>query len=131
MAAAFFNAMADRRAARAESAGSAPAERVHPEVVGAMRELGFDLSSAVPRHLTAELAAGARLLVTMGCGDACPYVPGLRVEDWPLADPKGRSAESVKAIRDEVRLRVADLVSRLGVGAAAEPDAPGRGRTSD
>lgn len=116
MAAAFFRALADPDKATAVSAGTNPAPRVHPEVVEAMAELGFDLGGAVPRRLTAELASGAALLVTMGCGDACPFVPGLRVEDWPLRDPKGQSADAVRAIRDEVRRRVADLVVREGWG---------------
>lgn len=111
MAAAFFNALADPKRARAISAGTAPAERVHPEVVEAMAELGLDLSGARPQRLTAELARGVALLVTMGCGDACPNVPGMRRADWPLADPKGASGAAVRAIRDDVRARVAALVA--------------------
>lgn len=110
MAAAFFDALADPARARAVSAGTAPAERVHPEVVEAMREVGIDLSAARPRELTPELARGAELLITMGCGDACPVVPGLRRGDWPLEDPKGRSAADVRRIRDEIRARVEALV---------------------
>jgi arsenate reductase (thioredoxin) len=112
MAAALFNALADPTAARAVSAGTEPGERVHPEVVLAMREVGIDLSQARPRRLTAELAAGARLLLTMGCGDACPAVPGVAREDWPLADPKGQPLEQVRAIRDQIRARVQALVNR-------------------
>ena len=112
MAAAFFNALADPSKARAISAGTAPGERVHPEVVAAMREAGLDLSGATPQKLTSELAAGASLLVTMGCGDACPYVPGLRLEDWPLPDPKGQPAAVVSGIRDDIRRRVEALVAR-------------------
>ena len=112
MAAAFFNALADPLKARAISAGTAPGERVHPEVVAAMREAGLDLSGATPQKLTSELAAGASLLVTMGCGDACPYVPGLRLEDWPLPDPKGQPAAVVSGIRDDIRRRVEALVAR-------------------
>jgi arsenate reductase len=115
MAAAFFNALADSTKARAISAGTAPGARVHPEVVAAMREAGIDLSGVTPRKLTTELAAGSSVLVTMGCGDACPYVPGLRIEDWPLEDPKGKPAEVVQRIRDDIRGRVADLVAREGV----------------
>ena len=98
----------------ARSAGSRPAGRVHPEVVEAMREVGLDLSSARPQRLTPELAASASLLVTMGCGEACPYVPGLAREDWPLDDPKGQGAEAVRRIRDEIRLRVDQLVADRG-----------------
>ena len=115
MAAAFFNALADSSKARAISAGTAPGERVHPEVVAAMREAGIDLSGVAPRKLTTELAAGASVLVTMGCGDACPYVPGLRIEDWPLEDPKGKPAEVVQRIRDDIRGRVITLIEREGL----------------
>jgi arsenate reductase len=114
MAAAFFNDLADPTVARAVSAGTEPGDHVHPEVVTAMREAGFDVSRAVPRRLTTELARSADLLVTMGCGEACPYVPGLRTEDWPLDDPKGRGAEEVRRIRDQVRERVQALVTREG-----------------
>jgi arsenate reductase (thioredoxin) len=110
MAAAFFAALADPAKARAVSAGTVPAERVHPEVVDAMREVGLDLAQARPQRLTAELAAGAALVVTMGCGEACPVVPGVRREDWPLDDPRGQPPSRVRAIRDEVRRRVAELV---------------------
>ena len=111
MAAAFFNALADPAKAVAVSAGTQPGERVHPEVVAAMREMGIDLSAQRPQKLTEELAARASLLVTMGCGDACPYVPGLPRDDWPLADPKGQPLERVRAIRDEVHERVRQLVT--------------------
>jgi arsenate reductase len=117
MAAAFFDALADPARARALSAGTEPAERVHPEVVEAMREVGLDLSRAAPRRLTDELARRALLLVTMGCGEACPAVPGLRREDWPLDDPKGRAPEAVRRIRDEIRARVRALLAREGWGA--------------
>lgn len=116
MAAAFFNALADPAKARAISAGTAPGDRVHPEVALVMREAGLDLSGAVPQRLTADMARGVAVLVTMGCGDECPFVPGARVEDWPLADPKGRSEDEVRAIRDEIRARVADLVRREALG---------------
>ena len=114
MAAAFFDAAADPARARSVSAGTTPGERVHPEVAVVMGEAGFDLSAARPQLLTAELAAGARLLVTMGCGEDCPYVPGLEVEDWPLPDPQGQPLERVREIRDEVRRRVEELVARRG-----------------
>ena len=115
MAAALFNQLADPAQARAISAGTSPADRVHPEVVSAMREEGVDLSTARPQKLTPDLARGADVLVTMGCGDACPVVPGTRIEDWPLDDPKGRSAADVRRIRDEIRGRVGDLAAREGV----------------
>ena len=114
MAAAFFNALSDPGAARAISAGTQPGERVHPEVIAAMREVGIDLSAARPQMLTDALAREAQLLVTMGCGDACPVVPGLRVDDWPLADPRGQSIERVRAIRDEIRARVSVLLAAEG-----------------
>ncbi len=113
MAAALFNKLADPAQARAISAGTQPAERVHPEVVEAMRELGVDLSTARAQKLTAELAQGVQLLVTMGCGDACPYVPGLKRDDWPLEDPKGKSMERVREIRDEIERRVRKLLETV------------------
>jgi arsenate reductase len=115
MSAAWFNALADPAKARAISAGTNPGERVHPEVVEAMREVGIELAGVRPQKLTVELATGASLLVTMGCGDECPYVPGLRRDDWPLPDPKGQSIERVRAIRDEIRRRVEALVAAEGV----------------
>lgn len=114
MAAAFFNALADPAKARAISAGTEPGDRVHPEVVEAMREAGIDVGGATPQKLTDQLARGVSVLVTMGCSDACPIVPGARVEDWPLADPKGQPMERVRAIRDEIRVRVAGLTRREG-----------------
>ena len=111
MAAAFFNLTADPAKAVAISAGTQPGERVHPEVLAVMREVGIDLSSAKPRKLTAELAQGASLLVTMGCGDECPVVPGARRDDWPLPDPKGQPLGYVRQIRDEIKQRVGALVS--------------------
>ena len=90
MAAAFFDQLADHTKAHAVSAGTEPGTRVHPEVLEVMREVGIDLSKEQPQNLTQELAEGASLLVTMGCGEKCPYVPGLRRDDWPLSDPKGR-----------------------------------------
>lgn len=114
MAAAFFEQLADPAKARALSAGTQPGERVHPEVVAAMREVGIDLAGRTPRRLDDALAAKAHWLVTMGCGDACPVVPGLRRDDWPLADPKGQPPERVREIRDEVRERVARFVAEQG-----------------
>jgi arsenate reductase len=114
MAAALFNAVADPTRARAVSAGTAPADRIHPVVVATMREVGIDLGAATPQRLTAELAAGATLLVTMGCGEACPVVPGLKREDWPLPDPKNRPAAEVRALREDLRARVARLIAAEG-----------------
>ena len=114
MAAAFFNAAADPKKARAVSAGTDPGPRVHPEVAAAMDEAGFDVGGATPQRLTAELAAGSRYLVTMGCGDRCPYVPGAKVVDWPLEDPKGKPVERVREIRDEIRARVQALIDAEG-----------------
>jgi arsenate reductase len=115
MAAALFNRLADPAKARAVSAGTTPGDRVHPEVVAVMQEEGIDLSSARPQKLTPELAAGAQLLITMGCGDECPYIPGVRRDDWPLEDPKDRPIERVRAIRDDIRARVAVLIAQEGV----------------
>jgi arsenate reductase (thioredoxin) len=119
MAAAWFNQLADRRAARAISAGTEPGSRVHPEVLSAMQEVGIDLSSAVPTFLTRDLAASATLLVTMGCGEACPVVPGLRRMDWPLEDPKGKPIAEVRRIREEIRGRVEALIADEGWGKAS------------
>lgn len=114
MAAAFFNQLADPQRARAISAGTRPGPHVHPEVREVMKEVGIDLSAAKPQLLTTELAAGARHLVTMGCGEECPYLPGLKVQDWPLDDPKGKPTEAVRKIRDEVRERVTSFVRSEG-----------------
>jgi arsenate reductase len=117
MAAAWFGVLADPAQARAVSAGTEPGARVHPEVVAVMREAGIDLTAAVPQRLTFDLAKDAALLVTMGCGDACPHVPGLETIDWAFADPKGRSIGEVRAIRDEIRGHVAALLRERGWGA--------------
>jgi arsenate reductase (thioredoxin) len=109
MAAAWFNKICDPGRASAISAGTEPGERVHPEVVQVMREEGIDLSSAKPQFLSKELAQKATLLVTMGCGDACPYVPGLKKLDWPLEDPKGKPLEVIRKVRDDIRERVTGL----------------------
>jgi len=114
MAAAFFNAVADPGRAKAVSAGTEPGDHVHPVVVDVMREVGIDLSGQIPQRLSDDLARGASLLVTMGCGESCPYVPGLRRDDWPLTDPKGRPIEEVREIREEIRTRVAQLVMANG-----------------
>jgi arsenate reductase (thioredoxin) len=92
------------------SAGTTPAEHVHPEVVEVMQELGIDLSGRQPQLLTRELAEHADVVVTMGCGDACPYIPGKRYIDWDLPDPKGRPLQEVRATRDEIARRVQELL---------------------
>ena len=115
MAAAFLNALADPAKVRAVSAGTRPAARVNPVVVEAMREVGIDLANARPRRLTRELAEGATLLVTMGCGEECPVVPGVARQDWPLDDPAGQGLVKVREIRDEVRRRVEALLD-YGLG---------------
>jgi len=112
MAAAFFNLLSDPTRARAESAGTTPGDRVHPEVLDAMRDIGIDLSSARPQLLTTDLANRAQYLITMGCGEECPYVPGVDRDDWPLDDPKGQPPERVRQIRDEIRDRVAAFIAR-------------------
>jgi len=114
MAAAWFNALADPLKARAISAGTDPGPRVHPEVITAMREVGVDLMGASTARLTRELAEQAQWLVTMGCGDECPYVPGVKRDDWPLEDPKSRPIERVREIRDEIRDRVMALIEHEG-----------------
>ena len=114
MAAAFFNQLADPRKATAISAGTKPGTQVHPEVLAAMNEVGFDLSSARPRLLTAELAAGASFMVTMGCGEGCPFLPGVTILDWPFDDPKGQPVARVREIRDDIQRRVAAFVTDRG-----------------
>ena len=114
MAAAWFNALAAADKARAISAGTEPGTRVHPEVIGAMREVGIELEGIAPQKLTEALAEKAAILVTMGCGAACPVVPGLRRLDWPLEDPKGKPIERVREIRDDVRERVVALLREQG-----------------
>ena len=114
MAAAWFNELADLSKARAISAGTQPGPRVHPEVITAMREVGVDLAGASTTRLTPELAQQAQVLVTMGCGDQCPYVPGATRDDWPLEDPKGQPIERVREIRDEIRDRVQALIEHEG-----------------
>jgi len=124
MAAAFFNALADPALAQALSAGTQPGDRVHPEVVEAMKEAGLDLSAARPQRLTPELAGEAQMLITMGCEEECPVVPGLEREDWPLADPKGQPIERVREIRDEIRNRVERLVQHRGWSLAQHTAGP-------
>ena len=107
----FERAAAGRHSA--DSAGTTPGERVHPEVVEVMRELDIDLADRVPRKLTTELAEAADVVVTMGCGDECPYIPGKRYLDWDLPDPKGRPVDEVRATREEIARRVEELVREL------------------
>lgn len=114
MAAAWFNKLADPSKAIGISAGTFPGERVHPGVVDVMKQVGIDLSGEKPKFLSEELARSASLLITMGCGEACPVVPGLRREDWPLEDPKEKPVERVREIRDDVRARVETLLGREG-----------------
>lgn len=114
MAAAWFNKICNRAKASAMSAGTQPGERVHPVVVEVMQEQGIDLSKVRPRYLSEGLAQQATLLVTMGCGDECPYVQGLMKLDWPLEDPKGKPLEIVRKIRDEIRQRVVALAEERG-----------------
>jgi arsenate reductase len=111
MAAAWFTKLADSTKAVAISAGTEPGPHVHPAVVVAMREVGVDLAAVVPRKLTDNLARNADLLVTMGCGEACPVVPGIERDDWPLEDPKGQPIERVREIRGEVEQRVRRLLA--------------------
>lgn len=115
MAAATFNQLADPAKAHAISAGTQPGARVHPEAVTAMQEVGIDLATAVPRRLTDDLARHADILVTMGCGDECPVVPGVERDDWPLEDPKGKPIERVRQIRDDVERRVRKLLTDRGL----------------
>lgn len=114
MAAAWFNLLSDPTKARAMSAGTDPGPRVHPEVATAMNEVGVELSGAPTSRLTPELAQRAQMLITMGCGDQCPVVPGVTRDDWPLEDPKGKPIETVRMIRDDIRSRVQALLERQG-----------------
>ena len=114
IAAALFNRIADPAKARAISAGTDPGPRVHPEVLIAMKERGVDLTGVRPTRLTEGLARQAQWLITMGCGDQCPWVPGARIEDWPLDDPKGRPLDEVRGIADEIARRVSAFADAHG-----------------
>ena len=114
MAAALFNLNADPQRAHAISAGTKPTTHVHGVLVDSMRELGVDLAGREPQRLTDELARQAQWLITMGCGDACPVVPGVHRDDWPIQDPKDQPPEVVRAIRDEVESRVRALIAAQG-----------------
>jgi arsenate reductase len=120
MAAAWFNLLSDPTKARAISAGTNPCPRVHPEVVAVMSEVGIDLFAAPTSKLTTELAQRAQMLITMGCGDQCPVLPGLKRGDWSLADPKGKPVPRVREIRDEIRGRVEALLEHEGWRKATE-----------
>lgn len=130
MAAALFNTLADPARAQGISAGTQPGERVHPLVATVMQELGIDLTTVRPRLLTQEVAEEAGLLITMGCGEACPVVPGLKREDWPLEDPKNKPIERVREIREEIRQKIETLLRANGwertSKAAGQPSRGGR-----
>lgn len=113
MSQALFERAAEGRH-KARSAGTTPGEQVHPEVVEVMNELGIDLTDRKPKLLTTEDAEWADVIVTMGCGDECPYIPGKRYIDWDLPDPKGQAAEAVRATRDEIAARIEGLLAELG-----------------
>ena len=114
MAAALFNAQVDPSKARALSAGTNPGPRVHPEVVMVMRDSGIDLTSQVPQLLTEALARQAQWLITMGCGDECPVVPGAKRDDWPIPDPKGQPTATVMAIKADIEARVRAFIDEQG-----------------
>jgi arsenate reductase len=114
IAAAWFNAFVDPTKAHAISAGTEPATSIHAEVLVAMREVGIDLTGSKPQRLDDELAQNAQMLITMGCGEQCPALPGLKRDDWPLEDPKGKPIERVREIRDQVRAQVLALLQREG-----------------
>jgi arsenate reductase len=130
IAAALFNQLADPAKARAVSAGTEPATIVHPEVVAVMREAGVDLSHATPQRLTDDLARTAGHLITMGCGEQCPVVPGVEREDWPIDDPKGRSAADVRRIRDTIQERVEQFVRVRAFGRSSAPEGRSSARRS-
>src|SRR3954451_11965877 len=110
IAAAIFNAFADPEIARAVSAGTRPADRVHAQVVEVMHEVGVDLGAAIPQKLSDEITRGVDWLITMGCGEECPVIPGVRRDDWPIQDPNGKSIAEVRHIREEIELRVRSLL---------------------
>jgi len=114
MAAALFNQVADPSLAQAVSAGTEPATHIHPEVLSVMRELGIELEGVTPQFLSADLASQANILVTMGCGESCPVVPGAKREDWNLPDPKGQRLERVRQIRDDIGRRVQEMLKENG-----------------
>ena len=111
MAAALFNTLANPGRARAVSAGTRPATTIHPEVVTVMREFGIDLTNATPQYLSTDVTKDAHIVITMGCGDDCPLIPGVERDEWPLDDPKDQPIDTVRRIRDDIKKRVAELVS--------------------
>jgi arsenate reductase len=110
IAAALFNKLANPKRAHAVSAGTRPGPAVHPQVVVAMQEIDIDLSHAEPRYLSSDLTNDAHIVITMGCGDECPLVPGVERDDWPIADPKEQPVEVVRRIRDDILKRVSELI---------------------
>ncbi len=112
MAAAYLETLSEGRI-EVRSAGSAPGDRVNPSAVAAMAEEGIDMSAAQPKVLTDEAVVASDVVITMGCGDACPFYPGKRYEDWVLEDPAGKGVDSVRPIRDEIRARVESLIAEL------------------
>ena len=112
MAAAFFNKYADRKKVQAISAGTQPASQVHPEVKTVMEEIDISLENVQPKLLTAELAKNATYLITMGCKENCPYIPGLKILDWPFHDPKGQSLEKVRTTRDNIKTQVLSFLTQ-------------------
>jgi len=118
MAAAFLSHLGEGRV-EVRSAGSAPADTVNPAVVEAMKEVGIDISAESPKVLTTEAVQASDVVITMGCGDACPYFPGRRYLDWQLDDPAGQGVEAVRPIRDQIERRVRGLLAELGIVAAA------------
>ena len=112
MAAAFLSRIGDGRI-DVRSAGSTPAEEIHPVVVQAMEEVGIDLSAERPKRIDDEVVRASDVVITMGCGDACPIYPGKRYEDWQVEDPSGRSLEEVRGIRDDIERRIAELAADL------------------
>ncbi|WBP91935.1 arsenate reductase ArsC [Kitasatospora cathayae] len=118
MAAAFLTRLGGERV-EVRSAGSAPADTVNPAVVEALAEVGIDISAEVPKVLTVEAVQASDVVITMGCGDACPYFPGKRYLDWKLEDPAGQGVEAVRPIRDQIEQRIRGLLAELGIEAAA------------
>jgi len=114
IAAAFLRSLVDERRVQVDSGGTRPGERVHPEVVTVMRELGLELEGLRPRPVSRDPRYAPDLLVTLGCGESCDFVPAHEREDWPLSDPKGQQLDAVRRIRDEIRMRVEDLARRRG-----------------
>jgi arsenate reductase (thioredoxin) len=120
MAAGLLKKLAGDRV-QVRSAGSEPADKLNPRVVEAMSEVGVDISAELPKPLTGNMVKAADVVITMGCGDACPIYPGKRYEDWELEDPAGKDLETVRRIRDEIEVRVRDLVTELAVPAPTDP----------